>query len=137
MNTENIPSGGLKSFLAETVGKFAGFVNQVIHDDDFLTCVGELLPFDGMAYAWMNVLPVEKPVRKMGVMVMRMDVEPPLFSLAVNMTIDRGGGRMSDVQVFLDACKTIEELQEAVKDGKFEEKIMEQYGPVLEEEDGD
>ena len=60
MDKEIISTNRVKAFLTDNIEKFAGFVNQVIHDEEFLKCVRELLPFDGVAYASMNVVP-EKP----------------------------------------------------------------------------
>lgn len=71
MNKEFISTNGGKAFLADNIENFAGFVNQVIHDEEFLKCVKELLPFDGVAYASMNVVPEKQVVRKMGIIIIR------------------------------------------------------------------
>lgn len=129
MDKEINSTNRVKAFLTDNIEKFAGFVNQVIHDEEFLKCVRELLPFDGVAYASMNVVPEKQIVRKMGIIIMRMDMEPSLFSLAVTITIDRGNNeKPHDISVFLTACKTIEELQEYVNGDKFREEVIEQCG---------
>lgn len=128
MDKELISTCRVKAFLSANVENFARFADQVIHDEEFLKCAEELLPFEGMACASMNVLPERQAVRKMGVMLMRMDLEPPLFSLAVTVTTDVDGAARQDVSVFLAACKSIAELQAYVKGGKFREDVVEQCG---------
>lgn len=124
-----ISTNRLKVFLSDNIENFIGFVNQVIHDGEFLKCVRGLLPFDGMANASMNVVPEKQAVKKMGVLIMRMDLNPSLFSLAVTITIDRKDSEeLQDVSVFLTACKTIEELQKYVNGDDFREGVIEQCG---------
>lgn len=126
MNKEIISANRINAFLTENIEKFSGFVGQVIHDKEFLECVEKLLPFDGVACASMNVVPEKQGVKKLGAIVMRMDLNPPLFSLAVTMTLDGSYKDLHDISVFMTACKTIKELQEYVNDKKFREEVMEQ-----------
>lgn len=136
MDKEIISINRVKAFLSDNIEKFAGFVNQVIYDEEFLKCVRELLPFDGMVYVSMNVLPEKQIVRKMGIIVMRMDLDPSLFSLAVTITIDRGNNeKQHDISVFLTACKTIEELQEYVNGDKFRKEVIKQCGNKIKYDD--
>lgn len=124
MDKEFIFTDNTKVLSLDNVGKFVDFVNQVIHDEEFLRCVEELLPFDGAAHASMNIIPEKQLIKKMGVMIVRMDLEPSLFSLAV--TIDKGGEGLQGVSIFLTACKTIEELQAYVSGDQFREEVIEQ-----------
>ena len=70
MDKESISTNRVQAFLTDNIEKFAGFVNQVIHDEEFLKCVRELLPFDGVAYASMNVVPEKQVVKKMGIIIL-------------------------------------------------------------------
>lgn len=126
MDKEFIFTDRTKVLSLDNVGKFVDFVNQVIHDEEFLRCVEELLPFDGAAHASMNIIPEKQLIKKMGVMIVRMDLEPSLFSLAVTITIDKGGEGVQGVSIFLTACKTIEELQAYVSGEQFREEVIEQ-----------
>lgn len=126
MDKEFIFTDSTKALFLDNVGKFVDFVNQVIHDEEFLRCVEELLPFDGAAHASMNIIPERQLIRKMGVMIVRMDLEPSLFSLAITITIDKGGEGLQGFSIFLTACKTIEELQEYVSGEQFREEVIEQ-----------
>lgn len=129
MDKEINTTNRVKAFLTDNIEKFAGFVNQVIHDEEFLLCVRALLPFEGAASASMNVVPEKQVVSKMGIIIMRMDMTPSLFSLAVTITIDRGNNENPhDISVFLTACKTIEDLQEYVNGDKFRVGVIEQCG---------
>lgn len=129
MDKEINSTNRVKAFLTDNIEKFVSFINQVINDENFLKCVRELLPFDKVAYASMNVVPEKQVVRKMGIIIMRMDMNPSLFSLAVTITMDRGNnGKLRDISVFLTACKTIEELQKYVNGDKFREGVIEQCG---------
>lgn len=121
-----------KAFLSKNIGNFANFVNQVIHNEEFLKCVRNLLPFDGEAYASMNIVSEKQVVRKMGVLVMLMDKEPSLFSLAVTITTDRGNKeKKHDIIVFLTVCKSIEALQEYISGKRFREDVVEQCGNYI------
>ena len=69
-----ISSKSVKATLSDIMEKFIEFANLVIHDEEFLKCVNGLLPFGGVAHASMNVVPERQTIKKMGVMVMRMDM---------------------------------------------------------------
>ena len=114
----------IKATLSDIMEKFIEFANIVTHDEEFLKCVNGLLPFGGVAHALMNVVPARQAIKKMGVIVMRMDMEPPLFSLAVSMTIGKDDEGLQDYSVFLTACKTIEELQEYINKEAFRDDLM-------------
>lgn len=113
-------------FLRDQIEAYVKFVNQVINDEDFLKSVEKLLPFDGMAGVSMTVLPEKQVLKKMGVMIMRMDFEPALFSLAVSIMINRGKEQLQEHIIFLTACKTIVELQNYVKGSEFRLQVTEQ-----------
>lgn len=136
MDKDTRLAGGARAFLSDNIEKFVSFASQVIHNEDFLKCTRKLLPFDGMAYAPMNMMPGKQVVRKMGVMIMRMDLSPALFSLAVTITTERGNNeKPQDISVFLAACKTIDELQEYVGGAKFKEEVVELCSDKIAHED--
>ena len=121
----------VRTSLSDNMERFIEFANQVIHDEEFLKCVDSLLPFGGVAHASMNVVAERQPIKKMGVIIMRMDMEPPLFTLAVTLTIDRNGEGMQEYSVFLTACKTIEELQEYVNTKVFRDDLITHFNNRL------
>lgn len=97
--------------------------NLVIHDNDFLKCVYELLPFEGMVCASMNVVSPNHVVRKMGIGVMRIDIDPSLFSLAVIMTTNRSG-KEEEYTVFINVSEGIENLQNYISSRHFQEEVV-------------
>ena len=107
-----ISSKSVKATLSDIMEKFIEFANIVTHDEEFLKCVNGLLPFGGVAHALMNVVPARQAIKKMGVMVMRMDMEPPLFSLAVSMTIGKDDEGLQDYSVILQKEYTSLKLRE-------------------------
>ena len=130
MGKEIISTNWVRAFLNDNIEKFAGFVNQVIHDEEFLKCVRELLPFDGVTCASMNVMSEKQIVRRMGIIIMRMDMEPSLFSLAVTITIGREHEEPHEIWAFLTACKSIGELQEYVKGEQFSKAVIAHCGKL-------
>lgn len=113
-------------FLLDQIEEYIKFVNQVINDKDFGECMRKLLPFDRTARASMTILPEKQVIKKMGIVVMRMNFEPEIFSLAVTMTINKGNDLLNEYTIFLTACKTITELKNYVKSIEFREQILEQ-----------
>lgn len=124
MDKELNSTNNVKEFLYDYIEKYVRFVNQAIHDNEFLECMRRLLPFDSMTHVSINMVSGKTNVRKMGLAVMRMDIEPSVFSLAVTMTFDDGSGKCDDTFVFITACKTIEELQHYVKGGNFRRMVL-------------
>lgn len=118
-------TNNVHSFLSANVERFAGFANQVIRDEQFLNCARSLLPFDGVAHASMNVIPGNRGLQKLGMMIMRMDLDPSLFGLAITLAMgDSQKERPQGVSVFLTACRTISELQAYVNTNEFREEVM-------------
>ena len=127
MVNEKIQANKVKAVLTDNIGAFSRFAEQVIHDREFLNCAQALLPFDGVAEAEMKIAPHRAVVRKMGLIVMRMDMTKSLYALAVSLTtcIDEDE---EDLAVFLTAGKTIDELQEYVRTDRFRRDVIEQCG---------
>lgn len=113
----------VQAFLNENIANFAEYANQVIHDDEFVKRVNELLPFEDLVCASINVLPKDQIVRKMGIGVMRIDIQPPLFSLAVTMTIDHDGKEEGST-VFINVIEGIEGLQAYVSSKEFQTEVV-------------
>ena len=60
----------------------------------------------------------------MGVSVMRMDIEPSLYSLAITLMFKGNDGIMQNHSIFINACKTIKELQKLVTEENFKKEIL-------------
>lgn len=117
-------SNNLTVNLLKNVENYAKFVSQVLHDETFLVELDKTLPFDKMVHATMNIASTHTPIKKMGVSVMRMDIEPPLYSMAVTLQFKGRDGVIHDHSVFINACKTIEELQQLVTEENFKQEVL-------------
>lgn len=111
-------------YLQKSVEDYAGFVCQVLRDDTFLVELNRTMPFDKMVHAAMRLGKNSFDIRKMGISVMRMDIEPPLYSLAVTIMFKGGDGLMQNHSIFINACKTVEELQQLVAEEDFKKEVL-------------
>ena len=124
MNKEITISNSLSRDLQKNVEDYAKFVFQVLHDETFLVDLDKTLPFDKMVHATMNIASNHTIIKKMGVSVMRMDIEPPLYSMAVTLQLKGEYGIVQNHSVFMNACKTIEELQQLVTEERFKKEVL-------------
>lgn len=124
MNKEITISNSLSRDLQKNVEDYAKFVFQVLHDETFLVDLDKTLPFDKMVHATMNIASNHTIIKKMGVSVMRMDIEPPLYSMAVTLQLKGEYGIVQNHSVFVNACKTIEELQQLVTEERFKKEVL-------------
>lgn len=124
MNKEITISNSMSESLSKNVEDYAKFVSQVLHDEAFLVELGKTLPFDKMVHATMNIASNHTAIKKMGVSVMRMDIEPPLYSMAVTLQFKGKDGIVKNHSVFINACKNIEELQQLTAENSFKKEVL-------------
>lgn len=124
MDKNIIISNSTSECLLQNIEDYAKFVNQVLHDETFLIELNKSMPFDKMVNATKNMGTHNGAIKKMGISVMRMDIEPPLYSLAVTLVFKGKDGLMQNHSIFIKACKTIEELQRVVAEEKFKKEIL-------------
>lgn len=124
MNKEITISNSMSGSLSKNVEDYAKFVSQVLHDEAFLVELDKTLPFDKMVHATMNIASNHTPIKKMGVSVMRMDIEPPLYSMAVTLQFKGKDGIVKNHSVFINACKNIEELQQLTAENSFKKEVL-------------
>lgn len=110
--------------LVKIVENYSEFVSQLLHDEAFLVELDKIRPFDKMVHATMNVTSSHAAIEKMGVSIMRMDIEPSLYSMSVTLQIKRKDGITQHHSVFINACKTIEELQQLVTEEDFKTEVL-------------
>lgn len=111
-------------YLQKSVEDYAVFVCQVLHDEAFLVELNRAMPFDKMVHAAKNMGMNSLNIKKMGISVMRMDIEPPLYSLAVTLMFKDSDGLMQNHSIFINACKTIEELQQLTAEDSFKKEVL-------------
>ena len=124
MNKEIVISKSMSKSVWKNVEYYAKFVSQVLHDETFLVELDKTLPFDKMVHATMNIASNHTIIKKMGVSVMRMDIEPPLYSMAVTLQFKGKDGIVQNHSVFVNACKTIKELQQLVTEDNFKKEVL-------------
>lgn len=124
MNKEIVISKSMSKSVWKNVEDYAKFVSQVLHDETFLVELDKTLPFDKMVHATMNIASNHTIIKKMGVSVMRMDIEPPLYSMAVTLQFKGKDGIVQNHSVFVNACKTIKELQQLVTEDNFKKEVL-------------
>ena len=109
-----------KRIVSNQLKEYIEFVSKCLDNDDFVDAMNELLPFDNCVQSRMKVADDTSVVKSMGLSIMRMEIDPPLFSLGVSIEIaDRGGNGTTNSTTFMVACKTIEELREYVQTDEF------------------
>ena len=109
-----------KRIVSNQLKEYIEFVSKCLYNDDFIDAMNELLPFDNCVQSRMKVAGDTSVVRSMGLSIMRMEIDPPLFSLGVSIEIaDRGGNATTNSTTFMVACKTIEELRGYVQTDEF------------------
>ena len=109
-----------KHIISNQIKEYIEFVSNCLDNDDFVDAMNELLPFDNCVQSKMKVADDTSVVKSMGLSIMRMEIDPPLFSLGVSIEIaDRGGNGTTHSTTFMVACKTIEELREYVQTDEF------------------
>ena len=124
MNKEIVISKSMSKSVWKNVEDYAKFVSQVLHDETFLVELDKTLPFDKMVHATMNIASNHTIIKKMGVSVMRMDIEPPLYSMAVTLQFKGKDGIVQNHSVFVNACKTIKELQQLATEDNFKKDVL-------------
>ncbi len=107
--------------LQQNVDKFVEFVNQMLNDDKFIEGLDRLLPFDNMANATMNLS--LKVIKSIGISIIRMDIVPALYSLAITLAINSDDKKIRKYSVFIVACKTIKSIQDFVNKKEFRDKV--------------
>lgn len=111
-----------KRIVSNRVMGYIKFVSKCLYNDDFVDAMNELLPFDNCVQSRMKMADDTSVVKSMGLSIMRMEIDPPLFSLGVSIEIaDRGGNGATNSTTFMVACKTIEELRGYVQTDEFVE----------------
>lgn len=113
------------SIVSNRAKEFAEYVVRCLDSDDFVDAMNVLLPFDKCVQSKMK-MEEASIVKSMGLSLMRMEIDPPLFSLGVNVEIaGREGNEATNSTIFIAACKTIEELRALVQTEDFVRQTIE------------
>ena len=117
-NTKDGINGSLKDYTE--------FVDICLEREDFVKAMNKLLPFDNVVQAKLKIVDDASPVKSLGLSIMRMEPELPLFSLGISIEIAGSkDNKAVNSTTFISACRTIEELREYVKSDAFSLQIKE------------
>ncbi len=124
----------IKDSINEKNGLFVEFVARCLDDEGFVKAMNELLPFDNVAQAKLKRVDDVFPVKSIGLSIMRMELELPLFSLGVSIEIAGSDvNKAVNSTTFISACRTIEELKEYVKSDTFSMLVKENFEKLVED----
>ena len=113
--------------------EYVEFVARCLDNEEFLKTVSELLPFDNVAQAKLKIVDDDSPVKSLGLSIMRMEPESPLFSLGISLELVGGEeNKAVNTTIFISACRTLEELREFVKTDAFSMQVKENYEKQIE-----
>ncbi len=117
-----------KSIINNRVHEFIKFVVRCLDDDDFVDTMNKLLPFDKCIQSKMKIEDDASIVRNMAISIMRMEIEPPRFSLGVSLDFAVSVcDEVTNSTTFIAACKTIEELKTYVQNEDFMRSAVESF----------
>ncbi len=131
-----------KDIVYNIVKEFSEYVAKFLDDDGFVDAANNLLPFDKCVQSKMKMEDDTTILKTIGLSIMRMELDPPLFSLGVNIEIAGSEGNgATDTTIFIAACRTIEELRAYVRTEDFvkqtkeniDKKIKRHILPLIEE----
>ena len=109
-----------KSIVSNRAKEFTEYVAKCLDDDDFVDAMNNLLPFDKCLQSKMKIEDEATILKSLGLSVMRMELDPPRFSLGVSMEIEeKKENEAINSTVFIAACRTIEELRAYVRTEDF------------------
>ena len=114
--------------------EYVEFVAWCLDDEEFVKAMSELLPFDNVAQAKLKIVDDASPVKSIGLAIMRMEPESPLFSLGISIEI-AGSAENEAVNstIFISACRTVEELREYIKSDAFSMQVKENFEKQIED----
>lgn len=114
--------------------EYVEFVARCLDDEEFVKAMNMLLPFDNVAQAKLKIVNNTSPIKSIGLSIMRMEPESPLFSLGISIEI-AGSEVNKDVNstIFISACRTLEELRDYVKSDAFSVQVKENFEKQIED----
>ena len=124
----------IKDVVNGSKKEYVEFVARCLDNEDFIKAVNELLPFDNVAQAKLKIVDDASPVKSLGLSIMRMEPESPLFSLGISIElVDGEENKAVNTTIFISACRTLEELRGFVKTDAFSMQVKEYFEKQIEE----
>ena len=100
--------------------QYLEFVKAFLSDENTIKEAEAMLPFDGELPGSIHFFKSRNHIKGMGITVMRMELEPALYSLGTILEIGRPqNGKGRTTVTYLSACKTLDEYREWVMTPEF------------------
>ncbi len=102
---------------------FIDFARMFMADPGVIDAAGKLLPFDNEVEGSLELVSQDCLVKKMGLNLMRMDLEPALYTMGLVLTLKESQfNEEKKYVIFFSACKTFEGYQNLVNAPSFREE---------------
>ena len=128
----------MKTFVQKQIMVFLDFVSKTMDSDRFRIAMEGLLPFDQLLKNRLRFVDDLSPIKSMGVVVMKMEMEPARYALGIDVGFPHLNSTATRPIKFIAACKTNEELKSLVKSEtithQIEGFIIEQVKQYVESE---
>lgn len=109
-----------KDIVGNKVKEFIEYISKCLDDDVFVDAINDLLPFDKCVQSKMKMENSASIVKSMGLSIMRMEIDPPLFALGVSIEFAESVENKAVCSTtFIAACRTLEDLRNSVKSDAF------------------
>ena len=117
-----------KDIVRNNIEDFVELVTKCLYNEDFVETMNALLPFDNFVQSKLQIEDDTSMVRSIGVSIMRMEFERPLFSLGINIEIaESKGNKAINSTILISACRTLEELREYTRTDDFIRHVKENF----------
>lgn len=117
-----------RAFVIQEMYEFQTVVTETISSEKFMKAAAALLPFDKIAGTRIKFMNDDTIVKSIGIALMKMDLEPTLFSLGISIEIsDTNGNDNEKTTIFIVAAKSYDEIKEYVKGEAFMDTAKYQF----------
>jgi hypothetical protein len=111
-----------KLAIRYNVRRFAHFAAMCLRNRQFRKSANALLPFDKMIGASISF--DDTPIKKMGIVIMRMDLSESAFSLGMTIEFEKSEMMSSSkATIMLAACRSLNALEHLVMTPAFQVKV--------------
>jgi len=118
-----------RNCIEKNIGHFADFVRDRLNKDTFVTEAHALQPFSGNIQDTIGFYyKDETAVVIMGFSIMRMDIDPDIYTFGLCLTVEDKDYQFSRSAIrFVTACQTIEDLRSLSSSDDFQESAKENF----------
>lgn len=114
-----------KDVVQCNIKDYIGFVNRCLNNEDFSKAINSLLPYDHCVQSKMIIESEVTALKSMGLTILRMEFEPPLFSFGISIELERGDkNNAANSTIFIAARRTLEELREFANSDMLKNRLL-------------